>query len=268
MHVIELLAVVEQRQLFLEDGFPSLYVYCTDLHHLSESEAYHYIQAARAGVRWPQVLVALKEGELTLSALLILAPHLTDDNCEELLAEARHQPKRVVERIVAGMAPRPDAPSKITPLAPGKYRFQVTIDEQTHELILMAQNLMRSSDPTVGLPQVTARAFGVLVDRLLKKKAALTHRPRSRHMEKDGSRAVSADVRRAVWQRDGGRCAFEGPRGRCPVSGAVDFHHVIPYAMGGQATIDNIELRCRAHNLYQARKDGLQRPKQNAMPGP
>lgn len=257
VHVLELLAAMEHRQLFLAEGYPSLYVYCIDFLHLSESDAFHRVQAARAGTKWPQLFDALREGALTMSSLLILAPHMTNDNCDELLAQARYQPKRVVERIVAGLAPRPDAPSRITPLAPGRYRFQVTIDEETHELILMAQRLMQSSTPDVDLSRVTARAFRELVDRLLKQKAAVTDRPKAKRISAEGTRRIPAQVRREVWTRDGGRCAFEGPRGRCPVSGAVDFHHVIPFAMGGEATVDNLELRCRAHNLYQARQDGL-----------
>ena len=32
----------------------------------------------------------------------------------------------------------------------------------------------------------------------------------------------------------------------------LEYHHRIPFAEGGQATADNIELRCRAHNGYEA----------------
>lgn len=51
-----------------------------------------------------------------------------------------------------------------------------------------------------------------------------------------------------MWQRDEGRCAFVGRTGRCREIGFLEFHHVAPYAAGGAATADNIQLRCRAHN--------------------
>ena len=41
-------------------------------------------------------------------------------------------------------------------------------------------------------------------------------------------------------------------RRRCETRAFLEFHHVIPYAMGGEATIENIQLRCRAHNGYEA----------------
>jgi hypothetical protein len=33
----------------------------------------------------------------------------------------------------------------------------------------------------------------------------------------------------------------------------VEFHHVDPYALGGEATLDGIQLRCRRHNDYEGR---------------
>ena len=59
-------------------------------------------------------------------------------------------------------------------------------------------------------------------------------------------------MKREVWARDGGRCAFVGREGRCMEKGFVEFHHVVPYAAGGEASTTNVELRCRSHNAYEA----------------
>ena len=67
-----------------------------------------------------------------------------------------------------------------------------------------------------------------------------------------GSRHIPAGVKREVWRRDEGRCAFVGARGRCAERGFLEFHHVVPFAAGGAADATNIELRCRAHNVYEA----------------
>jgi HNH endonuclease len=63
---------------------------------------------------------------------------------------------------------------------------------------------------------------------------------------------MPAAVRRVVWDRDGGRCAFVGTHGRCTETGFLEFHHVEPFAAGGAPTSQNIQLRCRAHNAYEA----------------
>jgi len=49
------------------------------------------------------------------------------------------------------------------------------------------------------------------------------------------------------------RCrAFVGVQGRCTEHGVLEFHHVVPFSEGGLSDASNIELRCRAHNLYEA----------------
>ncbi|HEX2340645.1 MAG TPA: HNH endonuclease [Vicinamibacterales bacterium] len=63
---------------------------------------------------------------------------------------------------------------------------------------------------------------------------------------------MPAAVKREVWTRDSGRCAFIGARGRCHETGFLELHHVVPYARGGPAVADNIELRCAAHNAHEA----------------
>lgn len=59
-------------------------------------------------------------------------------------------------------------------------------------------------------------------------------------------------MKRDVWTRDGGQCAFVGAAGRCSETGFLEYHHVVPYADGGDAIAANIQLRCRAHNAYEA----------------
>jgi 5-methylcytosine-specific restriction endonuclease McrA len=66
------------------------------------------------------------------------------------------------------------------------------------------------------------------------------------------TRHIPAAVKREVWRRDQGRCAFISGTRRCTETAFLEFHHVVPYADGGAATVRNIELRCRAHNQYEA----------------
>ena len=66
--------------------------------------------------------------------------------------------------------------------------------------------------------------------------------------------AIPAAMRRAVWARDEGRCAYVGHGGRCTQTRRLEFHHRVPFADGGGATIDNLTLRCRAHNGTEARR--------------
>jgi hypothetical protein len=74
------------------------------------------------------------------------------------------------------------------------------------------------------------------------------------HEFHEHSRYVPAAVRRAVWERDGGQCAFIDDEGyRCTARQYLEIDHVDAYARGGATTIDNCRLACRAHNQYWAK---------------
>jgi hypothetical protein len=114
--LIASLAEVDARRLFLGEGCSSLFVYCTRLLHLSESAAYARIAAARAGRRFPIILELLAGGEVSLTTVCLLAPHLTDDNYRRVLDTARRKGKREVEQLVAALHPQPDVVSTIRKL--------------------------------------------------------------------------------------------------------------------------------------------------------
>jgi len=68
------------------------------------------------------------------------------------------------------------------------------------------------------------------------------------------SRAIPAAVKRAAWQRAGGRCEWPlDGGGVCGSTVRLEFDHVKPVALGGVSTIDNIKVHCRPHNQHAAR---------------
>ena len=83
---------------------------------MSEDEAQRRCRAARLARQFPILLEMLAEASLHLTGILLLGPHLTDENCAQLLARARFRTKREIERLVAELAPCPDVPSRILPL--------------------------------------------------------------------------------------------------------------------------------------------------------
>ena len=321
---------VDARRLYLADGCASMFTWCTQVLHLCEGGAYNRIEVARAARRFPVILTHIEDTSLTLTAVRLLAPHLTPDNHNAVLASARHRSKREVEVLVAALQPKPDAPTVVrrlpqaawagvaraadasaaagrldaarcsdatlpprlldaddgtpascrptphatytgaasvepsalhvssphqpvvVPLAPDRYRLQVTMTRETHDRLRRAQALLRHAVPTGDTAAVLDRALALLVEHLERRRFAETSHPRVARSGRAQGRHIPAAVRRAVWRRDGGRCAFTGHQGRCTETSRLEFHHVTPYAMGGDATIDNIALRCRAHNAHEA----------------
>jgi 5-methylcytosine-specific restriction endonuclease McrA len=146
-------------------------------------------------------------------------------------------------------------PGQDVPSQPERYLIQVTIQKSTHDKLRYAQALLSHALPSGDLSQVFERALDSLIARLEKRKfGGITRRTRRPRAEV-GRRCVPAHVRRAVWERDQGQCTFVSASGvRCKSRRFLEFDHVDPVARGGRATVDNLRLRCRAHNQYEAKR--------------
>jgi hypothetical protein len=110
------LAELDARRLYLGQGCSSMFTYYTQVLHLAEHAAYKRIEAARAARRFPVILTRLADGSVHLSAVRLLAPHLTRENHIGVLREASHKSKREVEQIVARLQPQPDVVASVRKL--------------------------------------------------------------------------------------------------------------------------------------------------------
>jgi len=146
------------------------------------------------------------------------------------------------------MAPRPTE----TPLTPESYKLQFTISRETHEKLRRVQGLGRHVIPSGDPAEIFDRALTLLLQDLERRRCGAATSPRAARETVGSSRHIPASVKRDVWRRDEGRCAYTGREGRCRERSFLEYHHVQPYAAGGVAASANIELRCRAHNAYEA----------------
>ena len=132
--------------------------------------------------------------------------------------------------------------------------MQFTVSGEMYEKLRRVQSLLRHTIPSGDPAAIFDRALTLLLVDLERKKLAATDRPRTPRASSPGSRHVPAAVKRKVWVRDGGQCAFVGTSGRCTERDFLEFHHVVPYAAGGPPTVENLQLRCRSHNAYEAER--------------
>jgi hypothetical protein len=142
--------------------------------------------------------------------------------------------------------------SEVKPLAPERYKIQFTVSRETYEKLRQVQDLLRHTLPNGDPAVIFEKALTLLLAELERTRFAATKRPRPSCGADTASRHIPAAIKRAVWQRDDGRCAFSGSQGRCAETGFLEFHHVVPFAEGGKTSASNLELRCRAHNQYEA----------------
>jgi len=284
---------IDRRRLYLEDAYPSMFMMCTKHFGMSEAIAGKRIRAGRAACRFPRILEMIQRGELHLSGVHQLAGHLTEKNHVEVLQRAKHRSMREIEVLIAEISPQVDRETVLRelalatgdggdpeqdgtesriesgpipassvknltiPLSPRRYRLHVTIGQPAKDALEELRNLLSHQIPDGDPALVVEKALALLLAETKRKRAALSKRPR-RKVQKatKKTRAIPAHVRRAVFARDEGRCAFVDEDGqRCGSAWQVELHHCVPYGRDGPHTVENVQLRCRAHNQFEAERE-------------
>lgn len=187
----------------------------------------------------------------------------------ESSAATRERPTQLgparVEFIGVSAGPGPELRrATLTPLASERYALRCTLLEREMADLKRARELLGRSVPSGDAARVIGRALRVLVEKLEKplrggveaSEVSVVSRaqpPAPPTSASSDSRQVPAAVRRQVWQRDSGQCTFVSASGRrCDSRRDLELDHVQPFARGGRTSVENLRLRCRAHDQYEA----------------
>jgi hypothetical protein len=135
------------------------------------------------------------------------------------------------------------------------YEVRFMASAELRDKLVEAQDLLGHAVPGGSIAAIVERGLNLLLADLHKKRFGETDHPRPTQGTPNDGAYIPVAVRRAVWKRDGGRCAFVASNGRrCDARRCLEYHHVLPRAAGGRATVDNIQLRCRAHNGHEVER--------------
>jgi hypothetical protein len=284
--VLAHLAEVDARKLYADRAYTSMFQYVVEHLGYSEGAARRRITAARLARRFPLVLERVAVGDIHLSGLCVIGPHLTEANHTELLDAARGKSKRRIEELVAARVPRSDVLPMVVPAssdapapvetaaavppaasAPGRsvpgtaplsaesFSVTFTIDRQTRDTLAEAQDLLRHAVPDGDLGAIVGRALAGLVKDLRKRKFAETEAPRANAEAAPDSRHVPAAVKREVAAHDDRSCSFVSDDGRrCNATAWLEYDHIEPHGRGGPTTTENMRLLCATHNTLHAER--------------
>ncbi len=150
--VLAHLAEIDARGAYRKWACATLVSYCVYELRLSEDEAQRRCRAARVARQFPILFEMLAEAAIHLTGIVLLAPHLTQENHVELLARARYRTKRELEKLVAQIAPRADVPDVIEPLGPAGDGFRrpapSTYSSMVHGVAGYVRHLTPGNEPT------------------------------------------------------------------------------------------------------------------------
>lgn len=279
---LRVLAEIDTRKLYVDLGYTSLFVYCVEALNLSHDQAYRRVATARAGQRFPVILRMIAAGEIHMTGVAKLSKYLTPANHSELLEKSRRKSKAEIELLIATMFPQEEEKkatirrlsgsggsasrskstrrkAEVSPVSGTSYSVRFTASARAKGLLDKAKDLLAHRKPNIDVDEILELALEGLVETLEKKRWAKTDRPRKsssrgdEEVAKPGDRYVPAAVKRAVYERDGGRCSYISADGtRCSCTYGLELDHVHPVALGGASTFENLRLRCRAHNIHAA----------------
>src|SRR5689334_13960653 len=233
------IAEIDARHLYLRDGHESMRSYCLVRLGLSEDAAAKRIQVARLTRELPALFPAIADGRLSLFSVRLLAPRLTSANVDELIAEAsgksaagiqevlaRRFPKAEALRLDDGITPQvavpeadrhavrhvdfapaaiaPRVSTRIAPISPDRYTLQLTLPKETHDKLRRLQALLGHAVPDGDVVRILDRSFDALLDKVEKRKFGS---PTAKAPRAGGTRrSIPAQIRRAVYERDGRGC--------------------------------------------------------------
>jgi 5-methylcytosine-specific restriction endonuclease McrA len=259
------LGEADRRRLPEERGYTSTFDYCVRRLKLSEDESYRRIHAARAAASRPELLSALAGGHLSLSAVSKIAPHVRRVDAPEIIARAEGKSTRELEEILAPLCPEPAKRDRIRTVATAieddanvnapavqsrvEFSFQGSI--ALRNAIERVKDILSNKFPFGEMDHVLLEVVEYYIERHDPQASlALGLRGPVR-----GRSSIPAAIRRAVWARDGGRCAFVGPAGiRCQSRRMLELDHRKPRSVGGPDTVENLRLLCRPHNDAERRR--------------
>jgi len=291
------IAEFDSRRLYAPEGYPSMCAFLVGELELSEQVAKKLIRVGRTALQFPEIFVALADGRLNASGVILLAPWLTRENARELLAAAARRSNDEIRELLADRAPKLDVPVSLTPLpgsaevsvrtpedcsaavgdggnssmvsvrtpqrserprlsplGAGRCETRFTIEPAAREAIRYFEQLAGRQVTSQEMSEALAEGFQRKVAALEKRRFGLTDKPRKQSKPARGRR-IPNPVKRQVWRRDEGRCTFVSENGRrCERRGDVEFDHIEPVARGGESSVENLRLRCRAHNQYEAER--------------
>ncbi|WP_242355447.1 HNH endonuclease [Anaeromyxobacter sp. SG64] len=197
----------------------------------------------------------------------------------------------------AGALPGPPPPAaqpkrraETLAVSESHWSLRVTLDRACKEDLETLRSLLSHKVPDGDLAAVLHEAIRCAIEKHGKRKGAVAPERKTKRAKQAGTTIASASkktaakppaarttipaiVRRAVWTRDGGRCAWVGPDGcRCNSRWKLELDHIQPAALGGPSTIENLRLACRAHNLLHAEstfgREHMDRFRRDAGDGP
>ena len=282
LHILEF----QERRLYADLGFSSMFHYLTKKMGYSESGAYRRIQSARLLKRVPGLSMRLKEGRLNLSQATELQKCLKEEEkklnsagAAEVALSLQEKAQCIIEKletlnsfetkkVLAREFDRPvQTQEKAIPQKDNSVRLEVTFSQAEFAALEMAKNLMSHIAHEGSWAEVIAGLAAKYNQSKLGKASAKPKEPATdltqsfaaavKIKQKSLRKSIALKIRRKILQQADHCCEYQAKGRICGSRYQLQIDHRIPLSLGGSNSAENLRYLCRTHNLLAAKEAGV-----------
>jgi 5-methylcytosine-specific restriction endonuclease McrA len=251
IEILECLQEIDRRRAYAELRYDGLFTYCVKELGFTDSQAYQRIQAMRAVKEIPELKPLVESGSLSVSSISKVQTHLKHEK-KLGIQHSRNEKFGLFNTFK-------DMTSREVDVKLAEVRGEVLLEKMVLELDPELVELWKRAKGLAAHRSAggeNAAVLKVLLKDWLGRNDPASKEPRravpsSTRVDVTASndvskRYISASLKQDIWREGGGKCA------RCGSRHAIEIDHVLPFALGGKTSKENLRLLCRSCNQFAA----------------
>lgn len=288
VEILHHLLMINDKKLYLQMGFKSLFDFCTKELGYSEAAAYRRIQAMKLLKEVPEVKQKVLSGSVNLTHLAQVQKVATVERKQNNNVISKAQKIKLIEKVENKSTRQSETILReFSPVSAVKNDLQKVINNNQTEIRFVAdqellnkieelKNLLSHKHVNPNMNELLHTVTDLALCEVKRRKKIIkeeskrtnkTHRGKLTSAPKKpcgklnskNQRYIHPTVKNEVWFRDGGCCSYKDPltKRKCESKFQLEFDHIKPVAIGGDSDVNNIRLLCREHNQFMAYKNNL-----------
>jgi hypothetical protein len=247
---------VDRRKLYCERKCGSIFQYCVKVLKYSEASAQRRIDAMKLNRELPEIKSKIESGELNLSVVsqaqkffrneAKISNQIGMESKKEILGRLSGKSRRESERELLSLSAQPEIhiPDHTRAVSQTHTQVQFVANDEQMALFEKARGLLAHSNPNMSWAELFQKVTEIALQKVDPQRSVSP----PRKLQDPRKRLVNVGLKREIWKRDHGKCL------KCGSQHALELDHMIPWALGGETSEENLRLLCRSCNQRRAIK--------------
>ena len=257
--VLECIAEIDRRKLYVEKGFSSLFDFLVRDHGYSPGAAMRRVDGARLLCELPEVAEKFESGALTLSQANQIQraaremkksdTPLSIEDKQELIVQVEHASKKETEKIIAAALHLPlQAVQKETFHHDDSVTLTMTFSKEQIEKLEQLRDKIAHCVPDSSWVEMFSYLAQKELSRRTKTKAIVEKGLTSKIS--NSRRTISSSIRKTLLHANA-KCEYTDSHGKhCQSTRYLQIDHIKSVSRDGGNELENLQVLCGVHNRY------------------